>query len=324
MRGEGWGSKESLYSMVRVLVIGGTGYIGQEICLSLRRDGHRVFALARTPDKALKLAVNEAFVIRGSAMDSAKYAAAIENYSIDVVVDVIGTPATTDQILGGILDVAQRRVQARACKLGYIYISGIWVYGNSYLPSEDLDEFKPDRNVPRIAEWRRETEEQVLSMRDYLDVLILRPGIVYGRSGTTWTAMFKPLLEATKNEQEEVILDFDATTMMPIVHVDDVAQGVVKGVEAVNNLSPSTHPVFDLVSSYESLSAIVRLAGQVFGFGGRIILNDPPHESAWHCALSTSVNADSHRAKQLLGWNPTRMGMAADIDIYVSSWSASN
>lgn len=312
--------------MVRVLVIGGTGYIGQEVCLALRRDGHRVFALARTPDKALKLAINEAFVIRGSAMDSSKYAAAIKNYSIDVVVDAIGTPTTTDQILGGILEVSQQRIESRGTsnKLGYIYISSIWVHGNSYLPSEDLDDMKPDRDVPKIVEWRRETEEQVLAMRDCLDVLVLRPGLVYGRSGSPWAALFQPILNAVKNNRDEVILDFDATTMLPLIHVDDVAQGVSKAVEACSNLSPNTYPVFDFVSSYESLSAIVRLAGQVFGFGGRIILNDPPPESIWHCALSTSVNADFHRAQQLLGWTPTRMGMAADIDIYVSSWSASN
>lgn len=69
----------------------------------------------------------------------------------------------------------------------YIYTSGVLVYGDH--PDEVVDESTPIHGHSLI-QWRIDHEKAVVS-QEKLDGIVVRPGFVYGRSGSFSTALFK-------------------------------------------------------------------------------------------------------------------------------------
>jgi len=55
---------------MRILVIGGTGYLGSKIALEAKRAGHEVVALVRTNSDATKLESLGAVIVRGDITDT--------------------------------------------------------------------------------------------------------------------------------------------------------------------------------------------------------------------------------------------------------------
>lgn len=115
--------------MVKVLVLGATGYIGFPLCQSLRRDGHVVYGLARLADKARGLARHEIRTIIGT-VEGGEYLDIVREANIDVVVDASSANRGSYHVLEGLKAVSQERLEARGRhgpKLGFIYLGGTWV-----------------------------------------------------------------------------------------------------------------------------------------------------------------------------------------------------
>ena len=109
----------------------------------------------------------------------------------------------------------------------------------------------------------------------------------------------------------------------PDILRSDVASGFRCAIEKLELISGTgVYPVFDLTTSSEPMSLIVRAAADAIGFHGKVELlaqNDNPFCEA----MSLSINGDSSRAKLLLGWEPKRSGFVGLMDIYVRAWLAS-
>jgi nucleoside-diphosphate-sugar epimerase len=317
--------------MVNILVIGATGYIGKALCQSLVQSGdHRVHGLARTLDKAKSLIRDEVVPIIGSISETAELSKAIVDNQIDTVVDLSGTSNGTYVLLSMLKEIAGTRLQAatqanvRISKLGFIYCSGTWVHGSSNSQVNDLMPVGVLAPTPpaKITSWRPQLEQEIISSSNILNVMVIRPCLVYGRSSAIWSTLFQPIYQAVQNEAAEAIVAAEPPSRPGLVHVDDVASGFHAAIDKLPLVSDSgVYPIFDLFTSQESMRDILETVAKELGFKGTVKLAGCGDDNFAE-AMSTSGNCNSGRAKQILGWQPKKYGFVQGMDIYVKAWVA--
>ncbi|KAF4341451.1 hypothetical protein FBEOM_4612 [Fusarium beomiforme] len=322
--------------MPKVLIIGATGYLGRRICEVLVNSGqHRVYGIARNEAKAKSLAIAEVtpVICPDPIHKPDAYLDAIRKFNIDIVLDVSGANQESAKFLAEVKAVGQERLnKAKAAglthmpKLGFIYCSGTWVHGSSDKLVNDLDIAGPDAVTPpaRLVAWRVNQENAVLASSDVLDVAVLRPALIYGGESTIWTAFILPLLQASRDGSSDTIqVPLSVDSRPGLVHVSDVATGFQKAIEKLSLInSTSVYPVFDLVTSQESMAEIFGALSSHWKVKGGCKLVGPG-DDLFAEAMGTSLRGSSDRAKQLLGWTPTRLnGFVADMDIYADAFAS--
>ncbi|KAG8530850.1 uncharacterized protein KY384_004207 [Bacidia gigantensis] len=315
--------------MTRILLIGATGYIGTAVASELLRSGlHTVYGLARTPEKAAQLVAKEIIPVIGSVTDSAAYVSLIKSARIHIVVDCAGANDGSFQVLKDLKQIGIERQKEGGAKLGFVYCSGTWVHGSSFERVSDLDPVgtADAKNPPaKMVAWRPQLERDIVASKDVLNVAIIRPGLVYGRESPIWGAFLGPIFAATQEgtRRESVQLPLDPLARPGLIHVDDVASGFRCAIEKLELVSGTgVYPVFSIVSSSEPMSLIIQSAADIIGFKGEIRLAEEK-DNPFSEAMSVSNNDNSSRAKQLLGWEPRRIGIVGSMDIYVKAWLAS-
>jgi len=321
--------------MVRVLIIGATGYMGSALASSLLRSGHyTVYGLARTEKKARQLAADE--VIPVVAEDPAKTPQpvldAIQAAHIDVVV-LCGADDGAHEVLKAVIEAGKQRLRENAAggagnlRLGFVYTSGSWVHGSSRVAVTDLELAgqKTSRNPPaRLVAWRTGMEQAVLAAHDVLDVLVVRPGLVYGRSHAIWTSFFNPVLAAaaTSTPETAVQIPLDERARPGLIHVDDCASGMHAAIDKLPLLKGTgVYPVFDLISQSESMRDIFDAFAASIGFKGSVQLVGHG-DDAFAEAMSVTTNNASARARMLLGWEPKRRPFVDGMDAYGPAFAA--
>lgn len=310
--------------MVNVLVIGATGYIGQALTQSLLRSGsHRVYGLARTAEKAQSLLKDEVIPIIGSISEHTELLRAIDAFHINVVVDVSGANHDSHVLLELLKPIGKKRVENDNPKLGFIYTSGTWVHGSSNALVNDLMPVGKENSPtqpPKLVEWRPKLEQEVLAATNVLDVMIVRPALVYGRSNGIWTSLLKPIYDAAKSGATSASVAAERDGRPGLVHVDDVGLGLHCAVEKLAQISGTgVYPVFDLQASQESMKDIMEAAAREFGFKGTLQLAGAG-EDLFAQAINTTQNICSGRAKTILGWEPKRFGLVCHMDISARAW----
>ncbi|KZF25931.1 NAD(P)-binding protein [Xylona heveae TC161] len=346
--------------MVKVLIIGATGYLGLALSQSLLRSGgYKVWGIARTSEKARQLALEEITPVEcpDPVNSPEAYLSVIRDERIDIVVDVAGTYQDSAKILSDLVRAGKERLasyernRTRGPKLGFVYCSGAWVHGSTLEPVSDLTPVGTD-DAPappsKIVAFRPAIEQAVLAagsshsgsqspgsspaaFEGVLDTIVVRPALVYGRSSWSLVPLFGPILEAavagggktkmgTENNTIQVPLDKDAVS--GLLHVDDTASGLHAAVEKLPLIAGTgVYPVFDLLTSTEKMTTIVEAAAREFGYKGKIEYTGPGGHPFLE-ALSSKMVLDASRAKQLLGWEPKRIGFLPHADVYARAFAA--
>ena len=326
--------------MPHILILGATGTIGNALAQSLVRSGdHTVYGLARSLAKAKGLAIQEIVPVLGSVQEPQGFLSLLEQRpEISVVVDAAAVYGESASLLKLIAEAGKKRLAKynevgvpAGPKLGYVYVSGMWVHGSSHRTVSDQNPFvgtSADATPPvNMVAWRPEIERQVLApeIRSVLDTAVVRAALTFGGAAAIWTGPLASLLQAARAEPQpptaQVQLDPFATAAL--VHVDDVASGIHAVIEKLPLLAASgVYPIFDLMSQVESIQAIMQAAARVFGFKGTVELVGPAEGDVVSEAIGASVVADSGKARTLLGWSPKRKGFLLGIDVYAQAWLA--
>ncbi|KAG0049814.1 hypothetical protein BGZ83_005371 [Gryganskiella cystojenkinii] len=320
--------------MVKILVIGAAGYFGLRASQALRRENHVVYGTTRSQAKENLLLSNEIIPIIGPLEATDKHPAWIETIkteNIDIVIDFSGIQNGNKVIVEPVVKLSKERQSDHRPKIGFIYCSGVWVHGSSYELVNDLSPVGT-KNAPRppatLVAWRTELEKQVLSNYDHLNAMVIRPSLAYGGTGDIWDIYFSQIYAAIQKNSAELSLPADPAGALGLIHVDDVASGFVAAVNKIELVAgrKSSHPVFDLITSYESTSLILHRAAAVLGYKGKLTISGVPKGEGmpdlFIQAFNTTLNGDASRAKSVLGWNPTKTGMASGIQVYARSWLA--
>jgi nucleoside-diphosphate-sugar epimerase len=171
---------------MRVLLTGGTGYIGSAVLDSLLRAGHRVDALVRDREKAAAVQVRGAHPILGDLSQPETYAgaAAEADGSIHTAMDDSSRGHALDALA---LDTLLAPPSPRPGRF-FIYTSGVWLLGPAPAP---VDETSPINPI-ELSAWRAPHEQRVLAAAGPdLRTVVVRPGIVYGGSRGIVGDLFK-------------------------------------------------------------------------------------------------------------------------------------
>lgn len=287
---------------MKAFVTGASGYIGRAVAEALRRRGHRVTGLVRTPAKAKALAAREIEAVAGDMRDPASWGEA---------------PAAADVLIHCAVEYSaeyealdRKAVDALLGMRGkVIYTSGVWQYG----PGGPFDETQAFSGKP-LMPWRSEHERLVLAGKG----IVLRPGCVYGGAGGLTGLWFQGAVE-----QKAAPIVGEGGNRWAVVHLDDLADLYVRAAENApsgelfNAADASRFTVREMAAA---ASAAAGAAGAVEAlpfadaekrYGGM----------AHGLALDQSVHAS--KAAKRLGWKPRFAGFPPDADRFFAAWKAS-
>ncbi|KAL9059367.1 MAG: hypothetical protein Q9162_001236 [Coniocarpon cinnabarinum] len=319
--------------MPKVLIHGATGIVGKALAQALVRSGnHKVFGLARTEEKGHALAALEIHpvVCPDPIGDPSVWTKVLREERIDLVVDAASYNQNSLQVLEHVKEYGKEKIASAQeddivlpQKVGFVYISGGWVHGDSMESVSDIDPVgvASARTPPMSAAATRPSWEQaVLKSRDVIDVAICRPSIVYGATFWVLTALLNPVLQA--KGASSVNIPTIETSWPSFVHVEDLAAGIRGVIERLQILNSGTvYPVFNFAGSQENMSQIVRAAAKALHYNGELDFVGPGDDMFLQ-ALTASFNFDSSRARMLLGWDLKKVGVMRDIGTYVMTWKA--
>lgn len=218
----------------KVLVTGGTGFLGKRLVELLVSDGYAVRVLARklsNIDPLKKLGVE---VYYGDVADKASLEAAYEG--VDVVVHAAaGTSGDKKDCdtatIQGTVNVIELTREKKIKKL--IYISSCSVYGvadykTGQLVTEDasLERFPEKRG--NYSASKQQAEALVTeAVKDGLPAVVLRPGTIYGPGGDVYT----PMMGFSVANKLFVVLG-NGKFELPFVFVDNLVYAIVKSIRS--------------------------------------------------------------------------------------------
>ena len=352
--------------MVKVFILGASGFIGCEfsscelilfllsvisnllllvaVALALRRNGHRVYGLVRSPAKGLDLAKNEITPVIGDIFQPSSWTSVIESEGIDVIIDSSRVHQNVSKVLTEAKRLGEARLKGlkRGPKLGFVLFSGSWVHGDQPDARDIVNELTAPTPLEMVA-WRPAVENELLSFSDVLDTVVIRPTMVYGGSGSLLSMVLAPIAAAVKRGASEAKV-LGRRFEFAAIHKDDVADFTLKVVEKVGNscfififsilevslltmqisyVGALSYPVFDITAQHESYTDIIEAAAKHMGFTGAIIYRNPEGLMAsLEQAILTQFNTSSDRARTYLGWEPKHRDIMGQIDVYTAAMVA--
>lgn len=319
--------------MPNILILGATGYVGLPLAQSLLRAGtYNVWGLARTPEKAKILTANEITPILGDAADASKLTDLIASASIDIVIDATSAYDHNTSVLEALKTFSKNRIVSlakegitAAPKLAFVYTSGAWVHGEAPYGLNDLAPIGSkthSKGTPAtISNWRVGHEQAVLASADVLDVAIVRPVEIYGRSSWLFTPWLGPLHEAVKSgSTDPVKIPATHDARASLIHVDDVVSGFHAVVDRIHG-GLGSWPVFDLGAETVEGVAIMEAVREAMGIKAELEWAGPRGD-VMHQAMTMKTSYNGSRARIVLNWEPKRRDFLANVPIFVKAWQA--
>ncbi|KAG0634403.1 hypothetical protein HOY80DRAFT_928799 [Tuber brumale] len=309
--------------MVKVFILGSSGFIGFAVALALRRNGHRVYGLVRDAAKGANLAKHEITPVIGDILQLSSWTSVIESEGIDVIVDSSDVGKDVSKIFTEVKRLGETRLSGlhRGPKLGFILLSGTWVHGDQPDARDVVNELTTPSPLELVA-WRPAAENELLSLSDVLDVAVIRPTMLYGGSGSIFSMVLAPVAAAVKEGSSEVKV-VGRKFEISVIHKDDVADFTLKVVEKISYVGALSYPVFDIATQHESYTDIIEAVAKHMGFTGAITYRDPEGPRAmYEQAILAQFNTSSDRARTYLGWEPRHRDIMGQIDVYTAAMAA--
>ncbi len=214
----------------RVLITGGTGFLGSRLVTGLLQAGYPVRVLARKLSNIDKLRRQGVEIFFGDVADPASLAAAFDGVET-VVHAAAGTSGErtdcergTLQGTRNVLELCERR---RVKKL--VYISSCSVYGVAdYKMGQRVTEESPLERFPHCrgdySASKQAAEELVrwAMERKQFPVVILRPGTIYGPGGD----LFSPMMGVSAAKKLFLVFGM-GSFVLPYVYIDNLVDAIV-------------------------------------------------------------------------------------------------
>lgn len=143
-----------------------------------------------------------------------------------MVIDAVGGTADirtlSAELLSAISATAKEVRPTHAAKLTYIWTSGTWVHGENR--KDVVSDTTPCTNPPELVAWRIDQEQAVIN-NSVLNGFIIRPALLYGRSGSLFEPLFKSASEG------KVAWYGTPGGRYALIHTDDLANLYVRASE---------------------------------------------------------------------------------------------
>jgi 2-alkyl-3-oxoalkanoate reductase len=297
------------------LVTGANGFIGRHLLVQLAQNGQRVRALYRDEQKRCQYLVHGEEAIRGDACDPATMRAAVSGADVIYHCAAAHSTCSAEEIQRTNLASVEcllEAVRSAAPTARVVLLSSLNVLGNESYVSATED--APRRATHDLhVDLKSAAEEQAeRSIADGLNIVMLRPGLVYGQGDPHLAKL------AGAVARGKFVFIGSRDNIVPLVHVSDLVQAMTLAANAPAGTSPvfnitdgSATTIGELVSLLAKavgspeptrvLPAVVpRLAVSVFGLLGR---QGPISRGALRF-LGASRHVDISRARTQLGYEP--------------------
>jgi 2-alkyl-3-oxoalkanoate reductase len=223
---------------MRVLLTGGSGFLGSFTAEQLAAGGHVVRALVRPrSDKRVLEKLPAVELAPGAIEDRASLTAAVAG--VEAIVHVAGIvkarrPEDFFQVNAqgtrNLLDAALANGVGR-----FVYVSSLSAVGPSLDGSPVRDDAEP-RPVTQYGRSKLEAERAVLAAKDKLHVTVLRPPLIYGPRDRETLAFFTSIRNGV------LPMTGDGRNTLSVIYVEDCAAAIVRALEAKN--APSGRAYF--------------------------------------------------------------------------------
>lgn len=297
---------------MKVLVLGASGFVGLPAAQALSRAGHEVYGQTRSEAKAKQLSADEIIPIVGEVTNPAPWLYLIG--TLDVIIDAVGGTADIRSIsaslLSSISTAAKDLRPASAPKLTFIYTSGTWVHGDNR--KDIVSDTTPCTNPAQAVAWRVDQEQRVITDAN-LNGIVIRPALLYGRSGSLFSPLFKSASEG------KVAWYGTPGGRYALIHTDDLADLYLKTSEKGSIVGGK---IFDAAndmteSADDFLQKLVEVSGTASGY--EYIKPTNSYEEA----LTTTSLIRPYLARALLGWEPRKAGLVDGLTTYYAAYLAS-
>ncbi len=209
----------------RVLVIGGTGFIGRLLVKELLRHGHEVTLMHRRVKHGFSKRVGNLVADRNDAAEIKK---AIGGLKFDAIYDNVydwdrGTSSLQVEATAKIFEGHVAR---------YIFMSSVAAYGDG-LNHHEGDPLAPDDHTSSYVRNKAMSERSLFRMhqRSGFPVVTLRPPYIYGPENPFYReAFFWDRMRANRS----IILPSDGHRLMQFVFAHDLAELAVRVLEQRN------------------------------------------------------------------------------------------
>lgn len=180
---------------MKILITGGTGFVGQRLCRNLRNHGHRLTVLSRRPNKVPELCGSRVKAVRKlSDLGPEDHFEVIINLAGEPIAGARWTPERKKRLRDSRIIVTKRLLKFidSAQNKPRVLISGsaVGYYGNQ--GAKILDEhsgFSDDFGHQLCDEWERTAMKAAVQG---IRVCIVRIGLVIGRDGGFLNRMMLP------------------------------------------------------------------------------------------------------------------------------------
>jgi nucleoside-diphosphate-sugar epimerase len=298
---------------MKAFITGATGYIGWNVANTFRKAGYQVWGLTRSREKTSMLEKNEITPVIGSMQEPERF----KDVALDcdvIIHTAIDYRAETAALDNQTIELFIENAKNSTITQTLLYTSGTWVYGDT--SGQSVDENSLLAAIEEIAWWPE--IEQIVLNTDSLNGLVIRPGVVYGKSGGMTGMWFKG---ATNGYVVQIV--GDGNNHWAMVHVDDLAHAYL--LAARSKLSGEAFNVVDHTRNtvLEMASAAAQAAGSIHQIEF-IPLEDAKKEmgAAYAEALALDQIVEASKARELLGWHAAHRGFIPEVGTYYRAWTA--
>lgn len=237
----------------RILVIGGTAFIGRLLVTELVRAGHEVFILHRRETHPFSKRVHN---LQADRNDAAAIQSAVNGVRFDAVYDLAydwenGTTGAQVEATARIFDGKVGR---------YVFMSSVAAYGDG-LNHHEGDALAPDDHPNPYIRNKAKAERGLfrLHQRSGFPIVTLRPPFVYGPGNPFYReAFFWDRFRAGR----PVMLPSEGHRLMQFVYVKDLVELAIKAVEQRNAMGHAFNTANPrAITQHELLNELARAAG---------------------------------------------------------------
>lgn len=299
-----------------VLVLGGSGFVGRQVCATLAAGGERVLSAARSPQGDAPPGVRTVRLDLGSDDAIPALARLFEIERPHTVVNCVGSiwgrsdaemvPAIVDptvRLLAGL-----RQIDVRADRPRLVHLGSVLEYGPVPVGTTAREPARPDTAYGRakLASTRAVLDAQAAGD---IDALVLRVANVAGPGMPAVSLLGQVAAQLTAGASQDGPVNVVLSPLLAqrdYVDVRDVADAVVR---ATRPEVPATGSVVDIgrgeaVPVRELLNLLIAASG----LRVEVTERGTPRAADWMCV-------DLEPARDLLGWRP-RYSLAEAVRLY--------
>ncbi|MCB0209842.1 MAG: NAD-dependent epimerase/dehydratase family protein [Anaerolineae bacterium] len=221
----------------KILVTGGTGFTGGQLCKKLAQDGYSVRALVRAGSRSSELEKLGIELVTGDLRDKQSLAKATEGVDTVYHIAALFRPENvTRQDMWDINVEGTRNILDASIEAGvkrFVHCSTIGVHGD--IKDPPATEETPYGPGDYYQESKTEGEMVALQyMREKrLPIVVFRPGGIYGPGDVRFLKLFKSI------KNKKFVMFGSGQVLYQLVHIQDLVEGIIlcgTKEEAVGNI----------------------------------------------------------------------------------------